>query len=116
VLPQNISYGFTDIQLTFIVDENVTSIEYSLNGQPKEPIAGNVTLAALSNGSHELIVYATDQLGNSGEESIFFEISPFPIISVIATLAIVIIIVSSGFIIFKRNKVSNNKTKIKIAG
>jgi N-acetylneuraminic acid mutarotase len=111
VLPQNVSYGFTDIQLIFIVDENVTAIEYSLNGQPKEPIAGNVTLAALSNGSYELIVYATDHFGNSGEESVFFEISQFPIISVIATLAIVIIIVSSAFIIIKRNNLSNDKSK-----
>ncbi len=66
VLPQNQSYDLIDIQLTFSVNENVSYLAYSLDGQEKQEIAGNVTLAALTNGSHSLTLYATDQLGNSG--------------------------------------------------
>ncbi len=52
ILPQNQSYGSTDIQLTFTVNENVTSLAYSLDEQEKVTIIGNVTLPALSSGSH----------------------------------------------------------------
>ena len=70
LLPQNQSYDSTDIQLTFTVNENVTYLAYSLDGQENVEIIGNVTLPALSNGSHSLTLYATDELGNSAEKTV----------------------------------------------
>jgi len=102
--PQNISYGTTEVQLTFTVDENTTSLAYSLDGKPTELIAGNLTLAALSNGAHSLTVYATDEVGNLGEQTVYFEVAQFPFLLLVAAIVIVIIISSSGFIIFKRSK------------
>jgi hypothetical protein len=69
-----------------------------------EKIAGNVTLAALSNGRHHLTVYATDTIGNKGEASINFEVATFPLITVVGLVAIGVIISSSGFIIFIRSQ------------
>jgi hypothetical protein len=102
--PQNISYGTTEVQLTFTVDENTTSLAYSLDGKATELIAGNLTLAALSNGAHSLTVYATDEVGNFGEQTVYFEVAQFPFLLLVAAIVIVIIISSSGFIIFKRSK------------
>ena len=42
--PLNQSYGSTDIQLTFILDQNATHMAYSLDGQANVTIVGNVTL------------------------------------------------------------------------
>ena len=54
LLPKNQSYDSTDIQLTFSVNENASYLAYSLDGQEKQEIAGNVTLPALTNGPHSI--------------------------------------------------------------
>ncbi len=77
LLPQNQSYDATDIQLTFTLNENVSYLAYSLDGQENVKINGNVTLPALSNGSHRLTLYATDEVGNSAEKTVYFNIAAF---------------------------------------
>jgi hypothetical protein len=109
ILPQNISYGTRDVQLTFTSDENLTSIYYSLDNQTKVPIVGNVTLVALPNGSHEITVFASDDWENSSQESINFEIAPIPTMTIVASIAIIIIVLSSGFIIIKHKKSPKEK-------
>jgi hypothetical protein len=104
MLPQNQSYDATDIQLTFTVNENVTYLAYSLDDQEKVTIIGNVTLPALSDGSHRLTVYATDETGNSGSETVYFKIAPFPIVTVAAASAIITIALAAGYLFFKRRK------------
>ena len=103
ILPQNQTYGSTDIQLTFTVNENAT-FAYSLDGQAKVTIIGNVTLPALSNGSHSISIYATDEVGNSASETVYFNIAPFPVITVVAIVAIIIIALSGGYLFLKRQK------------
>jgi N-acetylneuraminic acid mutarotase len=107
ILPQNQSYGSVDIQLTFTVNENST-LAYSLDGQTKVTIIGNVTLPALSNGAHSLTVYATDEVGNSASQTVYFNIAPFPVITVVAVVAIVIIALASGYLLINRKKSGNN--------
>jgi N-acetylneuraminic acid mutarotase len=111
LLPQNRTYDSTDIQLTFSLNEAATNISYSLDGQEKISIIGNVTLPALSNGSHKVTLYATDETGNSGEKTIYFSILPFPMLGVTAGATIVIIVLAIGYIFFKRKKPTLNKDK-----
>jgi N-acetylneuraminic acid mutarotase len=110
LLPQNQSYDSTDIQLTFSVNENVTYLSYSLDGQEKQAIAGNVTLAALANGSHTLTLYVTDEVGNSGQKSVSFNIAPFPMVLLVAVIAIVTIVLAGGYLLVKRKKPSEKET------
>jgi hypothetical protein len=110
LLPQNQSYDSTDIQLTFSVNENVTYLAYRLDGQEKQAIAGNVTLAALANGSHTLTLYATDEVGNSGQKSVAFNIAPFPIVLLVAVIAIVTIVLAGGYLLVKRKKPSKKES------
>ena len=71
IVPQNQSYDTTDIQLTFTINEAVTYLAYSLDGQEKVKINGNVTLPALSNGPHRLTLYATDEVRQFSSENSF---------------------------------------------
>jgi N-acetylneuraminic acid mutarotase len=99
--PTNSSYGATDVQLLFSVDETNASLAYSLDGQSTVDIIGNITLVALSNGGHYVTVYATDGLGNIAEQTVYFEIAPFPWLLVVAVLTIVIIVVAAAYIVLK---------------
>lgn len=104
ILPQNTSYQETDIQLQFITNENVTLLAYCLDGKENITIVGNVTLPALSEGSHKLTLYASDELGNSDSYTIYFSITPFPTVLVVAIITIAIIIGAGGYIFIKRRK------------
>jgi hypothetical protein len=104
MLPQNQSYGSSDIQLTFTVNEPVSYLAYSLDGQGNVTINGNLTLPTLADGSHRLTLYATDDVGNSGERTVFFNIAPFPVVEVVAVLTLAIIAVAGGYLFLKRRK------------
>ena len=108
LIPQNQSYDSTDIQLTFNVNENVT-LAYSLDGQENVEIIGNITLPALTNGAHRLSLFATDDFGNSAEKTVSFNIAPFPLVAVVAVLAIVTIALAGGYLFFKRRKSTSGK-------
>ncbi len=113
VVPKNQTYGVTDIQLTFTINEAFSNLAYSLDGQSKKDIVGNVTLPALSNGAHRLTLYATDDLGNLAEKTIFFNVSPFPVVAIAAVVAIVIIALASGYLLYKHKKSSSPKEREK---
>jgi hypothetical protein len=109
LVPQNQTYGVTDIQLTFTINEAFSNLAYSLDGQSKKDIVGNVTLPALSNGAHRLTLYATDDLGNLAEKTVFFNVAPFPIVAIAAVVAIVIIALASSYLLYKHKKSSSTK-------
>jgi uncharacterized membrane protein len=71
----NQTYKLEDIPLSFDVDENTSWVAYNLDNQGNVTIQGNVTLRELSDGSHSIVVYAKDSLGNMGNsETVFFTI------------------------------------------
>ena len=109
LVPQNQTYDVTDIQLTFTLNEAFSNLAYSLDGQSKKDIVGNVTLPALSNGAHRLTLYAADELGNLAEKTVFFNVSPFPIVAIAAVVAIVIIVLASGYLLYKHKNSSSTK-------
>ena len=80
LVPQNQTYDVTDIQLTFTINEAFSNLAYSLDGQSKKDIVGNVTLPALSNGAHRLTLYAADNLGNLAEKTVFLTFRLFQLL------------------------------------
>ena len=79
VSPENKTYAVKDISLTFIVSEPASWIAYSLDGQANVTITGNTTLSSLSDGSHNIMVYANDMAGNVGSSYIvYFTIQSVP--------------------------------------
>jgi N-acetylneuraminic acid mutarotase len=109
ILPQNDSYGSTDIQLTFSLNKNATWLAYSLDGQANVTIIRNVTLPALANGSHRLTVYATDEVGNTGSKTVYFNIAPFPTLTIVGVAASITIVLAGGYLLIPRKKSINDK-------
>jgi len=112
IAPQNQSYGSTDIQLTFSLNKNATWLAYSLDGEKNVTIIGNVTLPALTNGSHRLTVYATDEYGNNGSETVYFNIAPFPTLTVVGAAASITIVLAGGYLLIPRKKSVKEKKSL----
>jgi hypothetical protein len=117
-LPPNISilspetkvYNASDVPLDFTVNKTVSQISYSLDGNENITAIGNMTLTQLSNGAHNVTVYATDEAGNIGaSQAINFTIDkpkPFPTAIVVAVSgASAVAVVGAGlFVYFKKRK------------
>jgi len=113
LFPENKTYGETDIKSVFTINEPVSWIGYSLDGQDNVTVTGNVTLAVLTEGSHSLTFYATDLVGNNGtSETVCFAIAPFPTVLVVAVAVTITIVVAATYLLIKRRKtVTVKKTK-----
>jgi hypothetical protein len=107
--PENKTYDTTDIPLSFTVDKPTSWIGYSLDEKENVTVVENTTLTGLSYGSHGIVVYANDTLGNTGtSETINFTIAekpePFPTTLVIAPIASVAVIGIGLFVYFRKRK------------
>lgn len=92
--------------MNFTVNEFVSQITYSLNGQENVTITGNTTLTGLSNGVYNVTVYAWDIAGNTGaSETLRFSIEapePFPTTLVVASVVLVTVISVVLLVYFKK--------------
>ena len=107
----NKTYFSSDVPLTLIVNEPVSQVNYSLDGQRNATTVGNTTLTNLPYGEHNVTVYATDLAGHVGaSETIYFSVEePFPTTMVIAPAALV-----AGFgvgLVVQFNKRKNSRGK-----
>jgi hypothetical protein len=79
---ENKTYEASDLPLNFTLNEPVSVIKFSLDGEENVTVFGNVTLAYLLNGEHNVTVYAIDEAGNVGSsETVVFTVAkpePFP--------------------------------------
>ncbi|MCW4045689.1 MAG: hypothetical protein NWE94_09265 [Candidatus Bathyarchaeota archaeon] len=76
VSPENMSSTLSSITLVFTVNKPVSWMGYSLDKQEITPITGNITIAGLSNGLHNITVYVKDAVGNSGvSETVQFTVN-----------------------------------------
>jgi len=104
---ENKTYDNLDISLNFTVNESASKFAYSLDGKDNVTISGNVTLTGIPHGQHNVTVFATDEVGNTGSsETVFFTIpeppEPFPTILVIASVIIVVVI--AVFLLMSKHK------------
>jgi hypothetical protein len=106
--PENIVYNMSDLSLNFTVNEPVSQFAYSLDGQDNVTISGNTTLTDLHYGEHNVTVFATDEVGNTGaSETIFFSIpeppEPFPTTLIIGSAA-AITLVCIGLLVYLKKR------------
>jgi parallel beta-helix repeat protein len=109
--PENITYAVNNVSITLNVSEPPSWIGYSLDGQANVTIAEPTTLTGLSDGKHNLTVYANDAAGNTGSETIYFSIEaqqsePFPTTWIAAATAIIAVAIAAvaGYLLLKRKK------------
>jgi parallel beta-helix repeat protein len=105
--PENKEYYEKSIPLIFKISEQCSWIGYSLDRQSNITITGNTTLKELSDGKHNLVVYAEDKYGNIGvSQVIWFSVNSQENIKkfllATATIAAVTIIIALLFVIYKR--------------
>jgi len=116
VSPENKTHDTTDIPLTFTVDEPVSWIGYSLDGQVNVTITGNTTLSGISDGLHSLVVYARDTTENTGaSEPVYFSIrtqqaEPFPT-WIVATIVLIVGAGAALIVYFTKVKKTTEKAK-----
>ncbi len=73
---ENMTYSTSDVSLSFTVNEPCSQFSYVLDGKKEETIAGNTTLRGLSEGTHNVTVFAADEAGNIGaSETIDFTVA-----------------------------------------
>ena len=113
---ENKIYYSSDVPLDFTVNEQVSQITYSLDGQGNVTVAGNTTLTGLSVGVHNVTVYAWDAAGNvSSSETIYFTITepePFPVAAVaVASTAVAAAIGVTLAVYLTKTRRTNQKTK-----
>jgi len=123
VSPENRTYDSSNIFLVFTVNHPVVWMAHNIDGQGTVTITGNITLSGLSNGLHNITVYAKSEfngyIGNS--EMIIFsiaeepepeveleseiELEPFPTTPVVIASVVIITVVGAGLLIyFKKRK------------
>jgi nitrous oxidase accessory protein NosD len=118
ISPQNRTYNFTNVTLNFTVPEYSLKVLYSLDGKENVTITGNTTITGLSNGLHNITVYAQDTFGNIGSsQTISFNVAKpepesFPLVSVlVASVVSVVVVVAAGLLLFSRHRKTINLSK-----
>jgi len=97
ISPENKTYTVNNVSLTFNVNESTSRIGYSLDGKANVTIAGNTTLTGLSDGSHNIVVYADDTVGNTGTSGkVYFRIEAQAELFLIWVAASAVIITGIG--------------------
>ena len=120
--PVNKTYTIANITtagilLDFIVDEDVSKVTYSLDGQNDAVIAGNTTVTGLPLGSHNVTMYAQDLAGNTGaSETVNFTIASeqehksdsepelFPTVPVATASAAVVALAGVSFLVYHKRR------------
>jgi hypothetical protein len=113
--PENDSYESNenrlDVTLNFTVNEPVSQLTYSLDGQTNVTVAGNTTLAGLAYGAHNVTVYAWDTAGNTGvSETVTFTIAEktepdsFPTAIVATASGTSLAIIGTGLLVYFRKR------------
>ncbi len=76
---ENKTYNQTYLLLNFTINQPTSWIGYCLDGKTNVTILGNTTLVGLSNGSHDLAIYANDTEGNMGAtKMVTFNVAVLP--------------------------------------
>lgn len=113
--PENKEYSQSDVILDLAINEQVSTISYSLDGQANITIAGNSTLTDLSNGYHNITAYATDEVGNVGaSDTIYFSVDKpsFLSINIVPIVLIIFLVLAvAAPVIFRARHSKMNANK-----
>jgi len=121
LLPGNTTYRTSSVMLSLMVNEPTSWIGYTLDHKMNVTIVGNTTLLGLSDGSHDLIVYAKDAAGHVGASRVvYFSVDTEqtrPLLStpelIITVVLISVVAATTGFVLYRRRKSSEKPSSPK---
>lgn len=107
---ENATFTNSTVPLNFTIDQPDSKVTYSLDGNSTVAIGGNSTLTGLSNGYHNVTVYAANEFGSMGaSETITFIVDyvteeaqqPFPTTpAAAASVVSAVITVAVGLLVY----------------
>jgi hypothetical protein len=113
---QNETYSSSVVPLNFTVNEPFSWLAYSLDGHANVTTYGNTTLSGLSEGSHNVVVYANDTFGSVGaSQTVNFTVAvptvmnPFRTITVAAISGAVVVFLVGivSLLLYRRHRKTN---------
>jgi len=102
--PENKTYNLENISLTFTVDKPASYLWYSIDQPGKISVLRNTNLSGLSEGTHNLTVYAVDEAGNEASETVYFSVEEPFTTTLIAAAAIVLALLDLGLLAYYLKK------------
>jgi hypothetical protein len=101
-------YNESSLNLNFTLNKPVDWVGYSLDAEDNVTLYGNTTLPELSNGMHNIRIYAKTTYGHVGaSEKIIFTVvvpKPFTVLSVAVSIATVVVVGVGLLVYFKKRK------------
>ena len=114
ILSEKQTYSEADVPLVFSVNKPVSWISYSLDGQDNVTVVGNATMTGLSDGVHNVTVYAKDSFGNVRvSDTVSFIVAvnaPFPIVFVAVASGASTIIIATGLLVYFKKRLTEQRT------
>ena len=108
---QNKTHDTAKVVLDFSVNKPVSQIIYSLDNRGNLTTNSNVslTLDNLSNGEHNVTIYAKDEYGIiSAPTTVYFSVKVFPTVTVLAvSFVAVIVLVAAGLLVYHKKHKHN---------
>jgi parallel beta-helix repeat protein len=110
---ENKTYTTTQVPLSIAVNESVSWMAYSLDGQANVTITGNTTLTGLAKGQHNLTLYAEDMAGNIGTSSTAFTVAEpwYSLTTLVVVSGISVTIAVALLLYFKKRKSKGGNVK-----
>ena len=101
--PENRFYPVGNISLTYLLDDTISTVEYSIDDQANSSLDGNTTIIGLPEGNHNLKVYAYDGVGGVETAQVDFSVGePFPTVLIIEIAVLIIIVSIASFVLGAR--------------
>jgi len=97
------TYNETSVPLVFTVSKLTNWTGYSLDGREPITITDNMILTGLSNGSHNVTVYAKDLGDTENSETVWFDVAaPFPVVPVAGVIVAVAVV--AGLLLYLKKR------------
>jgi hypothetical protein len=108
-VPANETFKQSNVTITFSIDRPFNWLSYSLDGNQNVTVTGNFTIANLTNGLHNLTIYANSTFGYMGNQTINFTVDKTQMLAsalmvVVIAVPVVIVCFIGGILLYRRHR------------
>ena len=111
---ENQTYSSNNVAFNYAIDKATSWMGYSLDNKDNVTVTGNFTIANMTNGMHNIAIYANDTFGNMGIQTTNFNVNQinstadnYPVVTqtlvIIAVVAVITVIMAS-LLLYRRHR------------